>query len=502
MAERYALLIGVNDGGSGTEQLRYAVEDARQFRNVLIENGGFLQENTKMLSNPRSSDLLREISNFQNLAKNGQNRKDDLFVFYYSGHASSTALKFRDGEINLSILKNFLVSSLFGIRIGIIDACRSGQLTRYKGGRKAEPIAFDFAKKTEGMVLLTSASTNEDAQESDEYRASIFTYHLINALNGSADVSGDGQVSLDEAYNYVYSKTVESTAFSKAGTQHPSYAYNIIGEGDIVLTNFGKSSCGINFDIGCSGQYLIVDKNRRVICADFYLAQGKRHFIAVRPGIYSVVRGEKNGQISLVEIDISESEIRTVTPKEFSVVRSIPYLLKGVSHKLLEPYANGSNADFSNRFGIGVAFGEGNNGFGPVLSYNLNRNQQFSVNLGLLMSDIDSNGLPTQESMLTSFAYRHYYKWLYAGSGMTLGKGFSLSIDKSHIKYYGIGLPLWFGAEYGSRNRLFISISTGYIFMTTIVKNNLDNKIIIDNSKQRFYSNSSSFGVRLGYYFK
>lgn len=68
------------------------------------------------------------------------------------------------------------------MRVLVLDACRSGALTRVKRGRIVQPFAIthDAGLRGEGMVL-TASSANEDAQESDELRGSFFAHALVLA---------------------------------------------------------------------------------------------------------------------------------------------------------------------------------------------------------------------------------------------------------------------------------------------------------------------------------
>ena len=72
------------------------------------------------------------------------------------------------------------------MRLLVVDACRSGAVTRVKGVEPAEEfeIRFEAAAGTEGMAIITSSAAGESSQESDRLRASFFTHHLINALRG------------------------------------------------------------------------------------------------------------------------------------------------------------------------------------------------------------------------------------------------------------------------------------------------------------------------------
>ena len=87
------------------------------------------------------------------------------------------------------------------------------------------------------MVILTSSTSDEDSQESDAIGGSYFSHHLASGLLGGADRSGDGRVTLFEAYAYAYDRTVADTAESAAGAQHPTFSYDLAGNGDLVLTD-------------------------------------------------------------------------------------------------------------------------------------------------------------------------------------------------------------------------------------------------------------------------
>src|SRR4051812_37133854 len=76
-------------------------------------------------------------------------------------------------------------------RILAVDSCRSGALTRVKGGRPPFDIRIDEHLSEQGLVLLTSSAADEDAQESDALRGSFFMHHFVSALLGAADADGE-----------------------------------------------------------------------------------------------------------------------------------------------------------------------------------------------------------------------------------------------------------------------------------------------------------------------
>ena len=104
------------------------------------------------------------------------------------------------------------------MRIAVFDACQSGSMTRTKGARRvpAFEIETDATRAAKGLVILTSSASDEDSQESDLLGGSYFSHHLASALLGDADRSGDGRVSIAEAFGYAYDRTVAEVWFRTA----------------------------------------------------------------------------------------------------------------------------------------------------------------------------------------------------------------------------------------------------------------------------------------------
>ena len=109
------------------------------------------------------------------------------------------------------------------VQIAILDACASGAITRLKGGRRQKAFMVDASSDMRGYAFLTSSSGDEAAQESDAIGASFFSHYLVSGLRGAADVTGDGRVTLNEAYQFAFQNTLEGTERTQGGAQHPAY---------------------------------------------------------------------------------------------------------------------------------------------------------------------------------------------------------------------------------------------------------------------------------------
>ncbi|HXX30184.1 MAG TPA: caspase family protein [Myxococcaceae bacterium] len=234
--ERFAVVVGNNAGSGGDVPLRYAESDAARVASVLREVGDVRPQDLVLLRGEDADTVRRAL-----IAVNERVRSaggQTVLLVYYSGHADAEALHLGSSRLELSELEQLVRGSAARFRLLVLDACRSGALTRVKGGTPVPPFDLQLSERVpgEGAVFLTSSSASEDSQESDELRASFFTQALLSGLLGAADTDGDGKVTLREAYAYAYTATLRASSKSWAGTQHPTFQYEFRGQGDLVLT--------------------------------------------------------------------------------------------------------------------------------------------------------------------------------------------------------------------------------------------------------------------------
>ena len=105
------------------------------------------------------------------------------------------------------------------------------------------------------------------AQESDSFGGSYFTHDLLSGLR-AADANGDRKVTVDEAYGFVYSRTIATSHASVASVQHPAIETRLAGEGELVLSYLEQSQAGPVLAPSLQGTLLVVDE-RGDIVAEF-----------------------------------------------------------------------------------------------------------------------------------------------------------------------------------------------------------------------------------------
>ncbi|WP_437658471.1 caspase family protein [Sorangium sp. So ce1182] len=322
--ERFAVLIGNNAGEKSEVELRYAENDAAKMYDVLKDLGGFPPANLVLLRSEGAETVRRTLITMNDRVRAAMSSPDTdvLYLVYYSGHADGHALHLGSTPLSLTEFEQLVRGSAASARLLIVDSCRSGALTRKKGGTSAPPfvIRLDQRLAGQGMVTLASSSGNEDAQESDELKGSFFTHALVSGLLGTADVDRDGAVSLEEAYRHAYESTLRATSRTWAGAQHPTFRYDFRGQGKLVLTELPVHASlrgMLRFPGGRS--YLVMrDSSEGPVAAEVGASDATRA-ISLRPGRY-FVRGR--GPDFLLEgsveaeagktIDVGDERLRRV----------------------------------------------------------------------------------------------------------------------------------------------------------------------------------------------
>ena len=234
--QRFAVIAGNNKGDASDGELHYAESDAAKLYDVLKDLGGFDPADMVLLRGENATTVVRTLITVNDRVRAAMARDGTqavLFV-YFSGHADSAALHLTGTRLDLPQLEQLVRGSAATFRVLTLDACRSGALTRIKGGHNAPPFAIDLGERLagEGLAYLTSSSANVDAQESDELRGSFFTHHFASALLGAGDIDGDAHVTLEEAYRYAYDATLRSTSrTSRRACSTPAFVTNCAARG-------------------------------------------------------------------------------------------------------------------------------------------------------------------------------------------------------------------------------------------------------------------------------
>ena len=248
VSARSALIIASREyQDPGLRQLRAPVRDAEALARVLGDPniGGF---EVQTLIDAPSYEVCEAIEDF--FADRSPN---DVLLMHFSGHgvkdergelhfamsntklrrlgATAIAADFVNGRMHRSRSRRIVV---------LLDCCYAGAFERGLNtrGERGVDIEGQFGGGR-GHAVITASSSMEYAFEGDqlaaaanEHAPSVFTSALIEGLDtGDADRDQDGQVALDELYDYVYDKVRESTPNQTPG----KWTFGV--QGDIYLAH-------------------------------------------------------------------------------------------------------------------------------------------------------------------------------------------------------------------------------------------------------------------------
>jgi hypothetical protein len=285
---RVALVVGINDGGPERVKLRYAGSDAKALARVLGDLGGVDAADRVVLLEPTPEALLAGFTQVSARVHSARAAGERVqFVFYYSGHADERGLLLGGRRLDYARLRQQIDAVPAQVRLGLLDSCSSGAFVRAKGGRMRPPLVTGDAS-VEGHAFLTSSSAEEAAQESDRIGGSFFTHYLVSGLRGAADVNRDRRVTLNEAYRFAFDETLAGTEATPGRAQHPAYDIQLVGSGDLVLTDLRETSATLDITATVGGRVYVRDA-KGDLAAELYKGVGAGPVtLALEPGAYQI----------------------------------------------------------------------------------------------------------------------------------------------------------------------------------------------------------------------
>jgi hypothetical protein len=317
---RLAVVVGNNAGSGERPSLHFAETDAGKLARVLVELGGVAPENLFLLQGRGLEEVRRALARAEQRVRRWHEAPSTrvILTFYFSGHSDGEALELGGERLRFSDLRAWLDATRADVQVALVDSCRSGALLTAKGGAlgPAFQVRLTDELASSGQVLLTSSAADEVALESREVGGGIFTHHFVSGLRGAADSSGDGRVTLAEAYQYAFSRTVTQTTSTFVGAQHPAYDYRLSGRGELVLTELSRPDALLELPDGFE-RALVAQAPRDQVIAE--LVPGAARRVAVTPGAYAV-RLVRGGRVHAGRVEVRAGQTRAVTWEELAAL--------------------------------------------------------------------------------------------------------------------------------------------------------------------------------------
>lgn len=341
---RYVLAVSANNGGKGRPMLRYAESDAKSFVNVLKEMGGVQPQNIVFVKGPSVEKLRHEMDALDKKIAQGKSTggRNEVLV-YYSGHADDKGLRLGEEVYNWKEFRKRIDALNGDVKIAVIDACGSGAITRLKGGVAVPAFMVDKSSDMKGYAFITSSTQDESSQESDKLKGSFFTHSLVSGLRGAGDASGDGRVTLSEAYQFAFNETLQKTETTLGGAQHPSRDMNLAGTGDVVMTDLRSTSAGLDLDEDVDGRLFIRDEKGELV-AELYKKGGRAMSLGFPAGKYSV-RMERPAEYKEATVTLQDNYRARLSQKQFAAVSAEKTTLRGSNEFVSERTCAGGDMD-------------------------------------------------------------------------------------------------------------------------------------------------------------
>ncbi|HUB80691.1 MAG TPA: polysaccharide deacetylase family protein [Bryobacteraceae bacterium] len=237
--ESWAVIIGINDY-QNWPKLRYAVNDANGMEEVLTSKFGFKKEHIyKLLNGDATRQRVMQVLGDELTDTNKVQREDRVF-FFFAGHG--TTRTFEDGRqvgfiVPVDADQNNYVStaiSMSQIREAsdlipakhvyfVMDSCYSGlALSRGSGAYSKDRSYLEEITRREARQILTAGGADQQVADDGPNGHSVFTWAVLQGLQGEADLDGNGVITASELGAYV------SPIVAKFANQTPAVG-NLVG---------------------------------------------------------------------------------------------------------------------------------------------------------------------------------------------------------------------------------------------------------------------------------
>lgn len=241
---RYALVVSSSKyADSSLRPLNAPTEDAETLTELLRnhEVGGF---RVRPVVDQPSWVVAEEIERFF-----AERSSSDIALLYFSGHG----IKDEDGALYFatmntdpklllatSVPSEHIVSAMRRSRsrrqVLLLDCCYAGAFSKAMLTKSDERVGVQerFAAEGTGRVVIAASDAMQFALEGGQLHGeptlSVFTQVLVEGIEtGEADADGDGRISIDELYDYIYDRV------QKINPNQTPTTSNLDKRGDIVI---------------------------------------------------------------------------------------------------------------------------------------------------------------------------------------------------------------------------------------------------------------------------
>lgn len=328
---RIGLFVGNNQGLATDRPLKYARRDAKEMAQIFARMGGIEKDRVYLLEEPSMDVLNANLREIKGRMKELVNKNHKvLFLFYYSGHGSESALHIAGKRWERKQIHEVLDSIPADFKLAMIDACESGGLLRQKGALVITTPKIEATHSIEhkGLVILSSSSRVEQAQESQSYQGAVFSHHVLTGLRGAADFNNDDQVSLWETFQYAASATRSERIYGNQNAQNPGFDADMVGEDDFALTSLHREGAKVVFSNFSSMPIDVYEQNQSALIGRIFL-NGREEVRLDLPAKSYIFAYRQGNRTFAAPVNLQWRQLVKLTPASFSAYSSQAVLRKG-----------------------------------------------------------------------------------------------------------------------------------------------------------------------------
>lgn len=224
----YAIVVGIKDYVNPRLTLAYPVADAELFAAALESKGKGLFDSIQVhrLLKPEETTNAAITAALRQAQKDV--RPEDLFVFYVASHGtvddgqyflitsnvgSTSTARLKQDALTQDVLKEMISNIPASKKLVVLDTCNAGkmgdalQMAMLTRGM-SEDTAMKVLSRAVGSTILSAASSVQEALEGYKNHG-LFTWVVVEGLNGAADADKDGFVKTLELADYVDNQVPE-----------------------------------------------------------------------------------------------------------------------------------------------------------------------------------------------------------------------------------------------------------------------------------------------------
>lgn len=219
--QSWAVIIGINDYQTWPK-LRYAVNDANAIEQTLVNKFGFKHENIfKLLDGEATRQRIMQVLG-DDLTNPSKVSHDDRVFFFFAGHGATRNMS-DNRQIGFIIPVDADKTNYYATAVSmseireaadlipakhvyfVMDSCYSGLALTRGGGSSfdASGTYLDQVTSRVARQILTAGGANQEVADDGPNGHSVFTWALLEGLDGKADLDHNGVITASELGAYV-----------------------------------------------------------------------------------------------------------------------------------------------------------------------------------------------------------------------------------------------------------------------------------------------------------